>query len=261
MRCNLLVCVVALLSVGLGSVAKAQTASPTAQVEQTPQAAPTLQAPQWFIGVLGRVNWVPPFITQIFLDDAPAVVGPSVELLATKRTDSGLSVVFGLGYTRYAFEGPSRAKGDPLEDTEYLDSNLGLIHVNASLLWSTDLVPNKLAFEYGFGLDFGVVIGELERTEAYKDVSGAWKPCAGPYNPNFTYCEPTTPFGMTTNAYDEEGAHYHVIEKRIPPVMAFPHIPHLALRYTPDPKVAIKLELAYGIVQFWSGLSVHYGIL
>jgi hypothetical protein len=42
--------------------------------------------------------------------------------------------------------------------------------------------------------------------------------------------------------------------------MAFPHIPHLALRYTPDPKVAIKLELAYGIVQLWCGLSVHYGI-
>jgi hypothetical protein len=211
------------------------------------------------VGLLGRVNWIPPFIPQIILDESPAVVGPSFEVLATKKTASGLNIVFGLGYTSYSFEGPSRDKGDPVVDTEYLDSNLGLVHASASLLWSTDLIAETLALEYGFGLDFGAVTGKLVRTEAYQDSSGAWKPCVGVLNPNPIYCE-VTMSGGTTDAYNQKGAHYHVTEKRIPPVMALPHIPHLALRYTPHPKVAIKLELAYGIAQLWCGLSAHFGI-
>jgi hypothetical protein len=259
---NLLVTLAAFLSVGLGSLAYAQPETQSASTTQTPQpalSAPNPQEPQWFIGLLGRVNWIPPFIPQLFLDDSPAVVGPGFEILATKRNNSGMSVVFGLGYTSYAFKGPSRDKGDPETDTEYMDSSLGLIHASGSLLWSTDLVAKQLAIEYGFGLDFGVVIGKLVRTEAYRDsLSGVWKPCVRPLTPNPVYCEyPVN--GRESDAYNQEGAHYHVTEKRIPPVMAFPHIPHLALRYAPHPKVALKLELAYGIVQFWCGLSAHYG--
>jgi hypothetical protein len=238
--------------------AVAQSGNPAeSSTEKTDSVSPSA-TPSWFLGVLGRVNWIPPFIPQLFLDDSPAVVGPGFELIGTKRNASGMSLVFGLGYTSYAFEGPSRDKGDPVIDTEYIDSSLGLIHASFSMLWSSDIVPKQLAIEYGFGLDFGVIIGDMIRTEAYQNNTG-WHPCSAYWYPDPMYCERPVS-GAATDPYDQDGAHYHVAEKRIPPVMGFPHIPHLALRYTPDPKLAIKLELAYGIVQFWTGLSVHYGI-
>lgn len=225
------------------------------------EGSPGPEAPiTWFVGAHGRLNWVPPFFQEIFLDEAPAVVAPGFNLVGTYRSQSGLSVVFGLGYISYAVEGPYRDKGDPPEDTEYIDGNLGLAALNASLLWSTQF-ESWLALEYGFGIDLGIVTGELVRTEAWDD-NGEWRPCDGPiYNPmdpNIRYCSPTRS-GQPTDPYDERGEHYNVVEERVPPVMAFPSIPHLALRFEPDPHVALKLELAYGIVQFWFGLSAHYG--
>ena len=211
----------------------------------------------WFIGAHGRMNWVPPLFQQLFVDEAPAVFSPGFNLVATHRMPSGISVVFGLGYISYAVEGPYRDKGDPVEDTEYVEGNLGLAKLTASLLWSSEL-ESWLALEYGFGLDLGIVTGELKRTEGYPDASDKWRPCNGPLNPNGRYCAPTRS-GLPSDAYDEEGEHYGVIEKRVPPVMGLPSIPHLALRLQPDPKFALKLELAYGIVQLWFGLSAHVG--
>ena len=126
---NLVVSLAIMSLAGLSSAVAAQpTAHQPAATLAPPQVsppAPDKPAPTWFIGLLGRVNWIPPFIPQLFLDDSPSVVGPGFELLATKRTDSGMSVVFGLGYTSYSFKGPSRDKGDPETDTEYLDSSSG----------------------------------------------------------------------------------------------------------------------------------------
>ncbi len=211
----------------------------------------------WFVGAQGRMNWVPPLFQLLFLDEAPAVFSPGFNLVATHRLSSGMSVVFGLGYISYAAEGPYRDKGDPDEDTEYVDGNLGLAKVTASLLWSTQL-ESWIAIEYGFGLDFGIVTGELKRTEAYPDASGEWRPCNGRLDPNPQYCD-LTRSGLPTDPYDERGEHYGVIEERVPAVMGFPSIPHLALRFEPDPHLALKLELAYGIVQLWFGLSAHVG--
>ena len=210
----------------------------------------------WFLGAHGRMNWVPPFFQQLFLDEAPAVFAPGFNLVVTHRLADGMSVVFGLGYISYAVEGPYRDKGDPDEDTEYIDGNLGLAKLTASLLWSSQLA-SWVAIEYGFGLDFGIVTGELRRTEAYPDSStdNGWRPCSGPGYPlqYINYCQ------LGSVPYDEEGEHYNVVDKRVPPVMGFPAIPHLALRFEPDPHLALKLELAYGIVQFWFGLSAHIG--
>jgi hypothetical protein len=253
------------LASGQGSSSAEEGGQPEGGPGQEPPAAAGEAAEQpagpetpikWFVGLHGRLNWVPPFFQKLFLDKAPAVVSPGFNLVGTHRSDSGLSVVFGLGYISYAVEGPYRDKGDPEVDTEYIDGNLGLAHATASLLWSTRF-ESWLALEYGFGIDLGIVTGELVRTEAYPDSSadGGWSPCNGPGNPPLytSYCQ----YGPV--AYDQEGEHYGVVEERIPPVMAFPSIPHLALRFEPDPHLAFKLELAYGIVQFWFGLSAHYG--
>jgi hypothetical protein len=222
-------------------------------------AAASGAAPVWWVGPYLEGLIVPSFLLNIFLAESPTVFNASFGATITHRNADGFSWVLGLGYAGYGFDGPFRAKGDPEEDTEYLDSSLGLLHVRGMLLWSTN-ITQQLAFEYGVGIQLGVVLGELIRTEAYKDASGNYHACVQQGVPDLVFCEPTLPPGLATNKYNEDGAHYHVKEERVPPVAAALMIPALALRYQPIDKLAIKLEASFGLMQFSFGLSAAYGL-
>jgi hypothetical protein len=206
---------------------------------------------------------------KLFLAASPSVFNASFGATVTHRNPTdGFSWVLGIGYAGYGFDGPFRANGDPELDTEYLNSSLGFVHARGMLLWSSE-ISRTLSFEYGVGIELGVVVGELKRSEAYKDAGGNYHACAnagdvrdplvGSFDPAMRYCEPTTN-GALSNGYNEEGAHYNVVEKRVPPVAAALMIPALALRYQPIDKLAIKLEAAFGLLQFSFGLSASYGI-
>jgi hypothetical protein len=230
-------------------------------------AAPVTAAPAWWFGAYLEGAWVPSFMLKLFLAEAPTVGNVGFGVTATHRNKDGMSILIGLGYTGYGFDGPFRLKGDPEQDTEYVESTLGFLHLRGELLWSTPIVKDTLTFEYGVGLDVGVVLGEMKRTEAFRENGvGAFRPCVAPLNPPVLagaagpYCElPVTP-GAGTDAYNQDGAHYHVVEKRIPPVMLIPMLPVLALRYTPIPELAIKLHGAFGLLQFAVGISAEYGL-
>ena len=219
--------------------------------------------PKWFVGAYIEGVLVPSFLLNLFLAESPTVFNPSFGATITHRDEEGFSWAISIGYASYSFAGPFRADGDPELDTEYLDSSLGLLHARGVLTWSVPFA-SQFAFEYGVGIEFGAVLGEMTRTEAYKGADGEYHPCSGPGDPNGitmggTYCEPTQS-GLPTDPYDAEGAHYGVVEKRVPPVAATLLLPQLALRYAPIPKLAIKLEASYGIMQFTFGLSAAYAI-
>lgn len=232
-----------------------------AEPESAPEQATTAikTPPVWWFGAYLQGAFVPSFMLKLFLDDAPTVSNIGVGVTATHRNKDGMSFVFGLGYAGYGFVGPFRISGDPEQDTEMLDSSLALLHLRGQMLWSTDIVPNMLSFEYGVGLDVGIVLGEMRRTEAYRDVSGNFQKCSGPGLPIPGYCDIPQSGGRTDN-YDAYGAHYDVVEKRVPPVALIPMLPALALRYTPIPELAIKLDAAFGLMQFAIGLSASYGV-
>ena len=240
----------------------AEEAEPTAEAE--PAAEPTAPAPKeppsWWFGAYLQGAFVPSFMLKLFLDDAPTVSNLGFGVTATHRNKDGMSFVIGLGYAPYSFAGPFRISGDPETDTEWLDSSLALLHLRGQMLWSTDIVDDMLSFEYGVGLDIGVVLGEMTRTEAYRDASSTFQPCAGPAVPNPIYCDVPQSLGRPTDAYDAYGAHYNVVEERVPPVMLIPMLPALALRYTPIPELAVKLDAAFGLMQFAIGLSAAYGV-
>lgn len=228
--------------------------------DEDEQAGPAVPR-HWFFGPYFRLVIVPSFLVpQVFvLDSAPTAVNPAFGANATFRGDS-VHFVVGLGYTSYAFTGASRSKGDPIEDTEWVDSNLGLVHATGSMLWHTAL-SDKFAFEYGFGVDLGIVTGEMVRTEAYRPTPSSFAPCIGPLNPVPAggWCELPQNVAAGTDAYDETGAQYHVVEERVPPVALLPMIPQLGLRWTPAPEWAVKAEFAFGIAQLWFGISAAYG--
>ncbi|HET6338116.1 MAG TPA: hypothetical protein VFG30_33065 [Polyangiales bacterium] len=247
-------------SADVGDAADAEATAPEA-ADAKPDAAAAASGvtPTWWVGPYIEGVIVPSFMLKLFLAASPSVFNASFGATITHRNPTdGFSWVLGIGYAGYGFDGPFRANGDPELDTEYLDSSLGFVHARGMLLWSSE-ISRTLSFEYGVGIELGVVVGELKRTEAYKDLSGEYQPCVGAGIPDPSYCEPTTT-GLATNAYNEEGAHYHVVEKRVPPVAAALMIPALALRYQPMDKLAIKLEAAFGLLQFTFGLSASYGI-
>jgi hypothetical protein len=239
-----------------------EVAEPASEGDAEPSeaaAAASGAAPVWWVGPYVEGIVVPSFLLNIFLAESPTVFNASFGATITHRNADGFSWVLGLGYAGYGFDGPFRAKGDPEQDTEYLESSIGLLNVRGMLLWSTNL-SKQLAFEYGVGIQLGVVLGELIRTEAYKDASGNYHACVQQLVPDLVYCEPTLPPGIATNKYNEDGAHYHVKEERVPPVAAALMIPALALRYQPIDKLAIKLEASFGLMQFAFGLSAAYGL-
>lgn len=216
-------------------------------------------APTWWIGPYLEGVIVPSFLLKLFLAASPTVFNPSFGATVAHRNADGFSWVLGLGYAGYGFDGPFRAKGDPELDTEYLNSSLGLLNARGMLLWSAE-ISRTLSFEYGVGVELGVVLGEMRRSEAYKDANGEYAACTGVGNPDPAYCEQTTNLLVTTNAYNEAGAHYNVKEERVPPVAAALMLPALALRYTPVNNIAIKLEAAFGLLQFSFGISASYGV-
>jgi hypothetical protein len=213
----------------------------------------------WWVGAFFEMAVVPSFMLNLILDESPTVANPGFGATITHRDEEGFSWILGLAYTGYGFDGPFRASGDPELDTEYLESDLGLLHVRGQLMWSVD-ISSKFAFEYGVGVQLGVVLGELFRSEAYKDLGGEYQPCVAALNPDPNFCEPPTNPLLPTNAYDAEGAHYNVKEERVPPIAGTFLLPALALRYTPIDQLQIKLEAAFGLMQFNFGISAAYGL-
>jgi hypothetical protein len=216
----------------------------------------------WSFGGYVRLNVVPAFMLKLFTDLAPSPTNAAFGVIATYRTDDGSpNFEMGLGYSGYGFHSPFRTKGGDANDTEWWDSNLGLVHLTGSILWEAKLVGDMLGLQYGVGMDLGVVTGSLKRTEAYLGTDGAWHKCVGPLAPDPLYCQAPLSGSAgpgATDPYNVKGEQYNVTQKNIPPVMAFPMLPRLGLRFSPIPDFWARLDMAYGIFQFWFGLSVAY---
>jgi hypothetical protein len=234
-----------------------------AEPEAEADAAAAGGARKFYFGLYARYTFIPSFWLGVFLDEAPTVANfapGGVAVNIWNGDDGGPSFQLGIGYTSYAFEDPFRVADDPREDTEWVKSTLGMVHLTASVLWNTEIVKDKLHFEYGLGLDLGIVTGKLVRSEARLDASGNWVPCTSKNDPAdlaHQYCELPTPPTLETNADDQDGAHYNVEDGSIPPVFPMPLLPHLALRYEPIEGLALKFEaILFPAVSF--GLSAAY---
>lgn len=228
---------------------------------------------QWFVGAYYRHAWVPSLMLKPLFERAAGINNHGFGLSVSHASRGGGTVELGLGYQAYHFEGAFNPNDAAVEDTEYVQSNLALVHFTGSLLWPIP-IHRKVIFDLGIGLDFGLVTGNLRRTEAYPR-DGAFHPCEGALNPGIVgpdadaqgdpipYCEQaydSSGARAETSGATVSGAHYNDAETRVPPLMLVPMLPHMALRFLPSDRVAIKLEAAFGLVQFWLGASIHIGL-
>lgn len=229
---------------------------------------------QWLVGTFYRHTWIPKGFVKAFFERGASISNNGLGLAVTHYAKTGVNAELGLGWTPYHFEGAFNAHGAPLQDTEYVTSTLSLLHVTGSLLWPIEL-HRMLRLEVGLGVDLGIILGSLRRTEAYSDAGGVFRSCDSALHPatlspatdargtGIPYCEQAFDDNgkpVASHPSQTSGAQYGAKETRVPPLMLIPMLPHLALRFAPLDRVAIKLEAAFGLAQFWVGASVHVAL-
>lgn|GEM_PF-3077030 len=248
-----------------------------AQAETLETSAPVAPAViedsgQWFVGAYYRHAWIPSFLLKPIFERAASVSNEGLGLVVSHSSRGGITTQFGLGYQGFHFEGAFNPNNSLIEDTEWVTSKLGVLHLTGSVLWPFSL-HRMWTLELGLGADIGIVTGSLHRNEAFPE-NGAFHPCEGPGEPDFTGPNEDSrgmPTAYCDQAYDRNGdpiptsgasisgAHYNDRESRVPPLMLLPMLPHVALRFEPTERIAIKVEGAFGLAQFWVGASIHIG--
>ncbi|MEM9193919.1 MAG: hypothetical protein AAGF12_32385 [Myxococcota bacterium] len=209
-----------------------------------------------FLG-LGLYAWiVPSFILELFTDEAPGAVNPFIGAEFTYRKD-GFDIIGSVYWAGGFVEGPFRGSGDPLEDTEIIDSNLQAILLTARFMWSTDF-NEYVSLQYGVGVGLGFVFGDLVRTEAYPDANNEFQPCEGPRTPNERYCD------ATSVGDGENGGHFGVKARNwgnggnVPIVVPWLYLPTIAVRIKPIKQMMIRVEGGVGL-GFFVGGNISYG--
>lgn len=220
----------------------------------------------FFLGAFFRWVTVPGAIQQLFVAGGIDGNNPGTGLSFNWRKDN-FNIVANVWWNNAVAEGYFRANGDPREDTEFIDVDLGLVFINAEFLWSFPLV-DWFAIELGFDLGIGFIYGDLVRTEAYETAIGAddFQPCSGPGDPNDVtgrYCEgPPAP----DPCYNNSGAHYNCREANwtspggdVPIVFPWIALPHFALRFKPIHQLQIRIDVAYNLYAISFGAGLWYG--
>lgn len=212
----------------------------------------------FFAGLFYRHIFMPEFLINLFMDESTGASQPGFGAEVTYRK-AGFDIIGSLWWQGYNTAGPFRAAGDPLEDTEWIESEMSIMYLAATFLWSTEF-NEMFALEYGVGIGIGLVLGDSYRTEAYQ-VDGGWAKCNGPNDPPIPgFCEP----GPVV-ADGADGAHYGA-ESNFwseggdwPNVWLWAAIPHLALRFKPVRQFMMRLEGGFSTGGFFMGAAANYG--
>lgn len=215
----------------------------------------------YFLGAFYRHIIIPKFMLNLFLDEGSGSDFPAFGVDLTYRKD-GFDIVGSLWLMRAEGQGAMRASGDPIEDTEWVQTDIWGVFLSGTFLWSTAF-NDMFALEYGVGIGVGFVTGDVYRTEAYPDSNGDYQACNGPGDPDGRFCGPppasyegqqcrpgTEHYGCNEGKWSEGGD--------VPNVVPWFAIPHLALRIKPIKQVMIRVEGGFGL-GFFAGFSAAYG--
>lgn len=207
-----------------------------------------------FAGLRYRGIVVPKFMFSAFGADGGSTVyahsfGPEFAV----RKD-GFEYQFALTYTGYGMDPtPIKSKSDPVYAFELIESNIKVLYITADFLWSHSFSP-KVALNYGVGAGFGLVWGSLIRQQAYPDPNGpgGYSPCPGVV-PGDLFC---TPDNDHYNGYEEPSWANGGSKPIIMPWLSL----QTGLRYKPHRNFVGRLDVGFGIGQFFFGIGADYGL-
>lgn len=240
-----------------------------------------------FFGAGWRFYRVPTWLLPAYgVEAGPAVGSPAYFSAELAFRKNGFQVTPSVAFAKLDLNGPYQLKGDPIEDTEWLDANFKFLNLTVAVTWSTSFT-DWFALEYGLEAGIGLLFGDLTRTEAYKARNGSWGKCKAwasqasrgiLFNPEFPnptpeqlkYCDP--PIGPSdepppaTNGADEDGAQYGVKAKRGLFAGGVPNVipilgPRLSLRFKPVHQIVLRIDVPLPQVPFGfqGGVAAQYG--
>ncbi len=238
-----------------------------------PYEDPTRQ--YYFLGFFYNHHFTSEFIIDLFTDEATGANNPALGLEFTYRKD-GFDIITRAWYQAFSVEGAFRGPGDTEFETEIIDSNLKAIMASATFLWGTDF-NDIVSLQYGIGLGFGVVFGDMFRDEAFPNDNSTDDLRARDQFQGFSRCDGVGTPGASVTGSDQwcdltavgdgmMGGHFGVKARRwtdggsVPVVWFRASIPHLALRIKPIKQLVIRLEGGFDIFSgFFTGGSISFG--
>jgi hypothetical protein len=211
-----------------------------------------------FVGLRYRGIIVPKFMMNLFGDGGDTVYvnafGPEFAI----RKDA-FEYNFSLWYASYSMDPtPFKASTDPAAAWEIVESEIKTIFLSADFLWSHDFSP-EFAFNYGLGAGFGIVFGDLKRTQAHPGASGnpntgeGFVPCVAQGSPNPSYCGNDNDHygGYTEPSWADGGSK---------PILFPWFVLQTGLRYKPHRNFVSRLDAGFGTSGFFIGIGADYGI-
>lgn len=223
----------------------------------------------YFLGARYRGTIIPAFLVGAFADGAPTIYSNTVGLELDMRKD-GFSIIPALSYTEFTTDDILfKQKNVPDIPQNYSVVNSGLkgVFATVDLLWSTP-ISKTVAFEYGGGVGFGMMFGDLKLNWVRRDPNGPYTDSSGN---RYAQCEFEGQDGRNSgcnkadhqNAAEAKVGGY--VEKSwwgggsVPSVFPFIAVPQVGLRFKPVKEFESRLGIGFSLTGFWFGLSGNYG--
>jgi len=211
------------------------------------------------VGLRYRAIIVPKFMMNLFGDGGRTVLANGLGPEFTIRKNA-FEYEFSAMFTSYAMDPtPFKAKSDGADAWEIVESKIKVLYLTADFNWSQDFAP-EFALDYGFGAGFGLVWGDLKRTQAYPgtganlNTGDGFLPCAGKGDArggNYCGFDNDHYNGYTEPSWANGGSK---------PVI----FPWLALqtgvRWKPHRNFIGRFDAGFGTSGFFLGLGADYGL-
>ena len=232
----------------------------------------------YFAGLNYRMNIVPAFLINLFVDEGPNTVVTSTVGISLDVRKDHFSIVPGLNFTEYGFDPvlflqKGKNAGDP-GDWGLVHSTLKAIYVTVDLLWSVPIAKQgQLDFEFGFSAGLGGVFGDLYNTWVSNTSS---PPATGTPYPSksagtFYQCNTTGPAGCNASNHQNStvnkvgpGAGYREPNwfdggGSVPTVFPWLSLPILGFRIKPIKQLEMRLNGGFSITGFFANFAMYYG--
>jgi len=265
--------------------------APDERFRETTDAYEAPDKTYYFFGAGYRFARVPSWLLPAYhVKEGPGISMPLSLSGEVAYRKNGFQVTGALNFTKLKFSGPYQLKGDPITDTEWLQTNFKLLNLTATFTWSTAFT-DWFQIEYGVEAGIGLLFGDMVRSEAYKGANGKWGKCKAwasqttnkndliNFNPEFPnptpeqrrYCDqpvgdPTLP-PPRTNTATMDGAQYGVQARHGLFHGGIPHAipilgPRLSLRFKPIHQVVLRVDVPLPVIPFgfMGGITAQYGL-
>jgi hypothetical protein len=228
-----------------------------------------------FVGLRYRGTIIPQFFENIFVDNGGTIYSNSFAIELDIRK-GGQSTIPWIEYDDYTTGNMLfHQKGQALNDAAFysvVKSSLKAIYLGIDERWSIGLVPDKLDYEYGFGVGIGAVFGDLHNGWVTDSPNNDPTPLSAKVNGQTTYFIPCSNTGQGRGCAigDHQSATVAKINGYVEPnwfnggsvPTIFPHISivPLSLRYKPIKMLEMRAALGIQLTGFFFSIGVDYGL-